>query len=368
MTKRHEILDYLNYTFLDDTVSEPYHKPEPHRRSITFHYPCNDTNDCEPFRVTIKPGFYRFELWGAQGGDGRYVNEYTIRKDSGGKGAYASGSIHIKEERDFYFYIGGRGGDNWQVTKASHGIGGYNGGQDGGADLNDPGIEHGQPAHGNIPDSSAGGGGATDIRLIQGNSTEALVSRIIIAAGGGGGGSTNGSNVYAVNYHGGHGGGLSSSVIPYIISGANQTGCVFGQGSFPFSFDTLSSTLKYGGAIGGGGGGYYGGCVWDEKYYAALNTTSILVGGPGGSSYISGHPGCNSVNISANGELEHTDSPNHISDLIFKNTKMIDGSIEKHSDSGLIKITLLQPPFITKGYSIFTNHIFLIYTILIRTQ
>ena len=349
MRESREILKYLKYAFQNE--KDPYYKPEPDGLSITFPYPCNDTSKCSPYRVTIQPGYYRFELWGAQGGDGRYVNEYTIRKDSGGKGAYASGNIYIDKERVFYLYIGGRGGDNWQVTKQSHGIGGYNGGQDGGADLNDTGIEPGDNPGPRIPDSSAGGGGATDIRLIEGNSTEALVSRIIIAAGGGGGASTNGGDNWSFNYRGGHGGGLNSSVFAGIISGANQTGCVFGQGSSPLSINVIPPNIYTGGCIGGGGGGYYGGCVHDEKYYVNFSASELTIGGPGGSSYISGHPGCMSVQLTDAGELEHIDSPYHNSGLVFKNTTIVDGSIEKHSDSGLIKITLLSPA-ITNQYPI----------------
>ena len=40
-------------------------------KSILFKYPCKNTSDCTPYDVFIPPGVYKFELWGAQGGDAR---------------------------------------------------------------------------------------------------------------------------------------------------------------------------------------------------------------------------------------------------------------------------------------------------------
>ena len=90
-----------------------------------------------------------------------------------------------------------------------------------------------------------------------------------------------------------------------------------------------------------------------------------MVGGPGGSSYISGHEGCNSVNI-IDEKLFHTNDKYHPSGFAFRNTKMFDGLIANHSGSGLIKITLLRPPFLTQNdYLIAPIHLFLINAIFI---
>ena len=104
-------------------------------------------------------GWYRVQLWGAQGGNDSCV---------GGKGAYVSGELHVDAGTRLYVYVGAPGASN------THGSGaGYNGGGNSGA--NTGGI-------------SGSGGGATDIRITSGDWTAGLSSRIAVAAGGGGGG------------------------------------------------------------------------------------------------------------------------------------------------------------------------------------
>ena len=343
-----DILNYLSYSFLSSNEESHINSPVSKGRTMLFPYPCNQTDHCFPYNVTIKPGYYRFELWGAQGGDGHYTNSNKIHPDSGGKGAYVSGNIKIVNETIFYLYIGGKGGDNWQVTNASHGIGGFNGGQDGGADLADRGAETGTEYSSNIPESSAGGGGATDIRLIYGNTKESLVSRIIIAAGGGGAASTNSSYDFA-NFRGGHGGNLTSSVFNVFTEGASQEGAIFGKGSSPLSVDSIIEYNISGGSIGGGGGGYFGGSRLDLEECLEKEPNNICVGGPGGSSYISGYKGCNSVTYNeTNQSIEHTGYSHHPSNYVFYNSIMRSGLEEKHSDSGKIEITFLRPLVITQ--------------------
>lgn len=47
----------------------------------------------------------------------------------------------------------------------------------------------------------------------------------------------------------------------------------------------------------------------------------------GGSSYISGHNGCNAIKESSTAaSIVHTGQPNHYSGLVFTNTIMIDGA------------------------------------------
>ena len=64
---------------------------------------------------------------------------------------------------------------------------------------------------------------------------------------------------------------------------------------------------------GCGGGGYYGG----SSYHFAF-------AGSGGSSFISGHEGCNALNKSI--EIQHSNTPFHYSGFVFTDTKMIAGN------------------------------------------
>ena len=98
-------------------------------------------------KVTLPAGTYRLEAWGAQGGS------------NGGKGGYTDGVATFTEPTDVYIYVGGSG-DN----------GGFNGGEAG----------------------SSVGGGATDFRLVSGDTLAALQSRFMVAGGGGAAGGAGG--------------------------------------------------------------------------------------------------------------------------------------------------------------------------------
>ena len=179
-------------------------------------------------------GWYKVQLWGAQGGD----DDPSTGK--GARGAYVTGEVHVTAGTNLYVYVGAPGRTAVTGTGA-----GYNGG--------------GNPGSSGW---SGSGGGATDIRTTTGNWTEGLSSRIAVAAGGGGGG-CHGNGGYGGALVGGSGG----------VRGGTQTGAgpggKFGVGGTP-SPDG-----------GGGGGGWYGGGAGNGD-----------VGGGGGSSYMSGFPGC----------------------------------------------------------------------------
>jgi hypothetical protein len=73
----------------------------------------------------------------------------------------------------------------------------------------------------------------------------------------------------------------------------------------------------------GGGGGYYAGC--DSEH----------AGGSGGSSFISGHSGCDAITESSTeNAIVHTGQPNHYSGLVFTDTEMIDGQSRMPSPYG----------------------------------
>ena len=171
-----------------------------------------------------KDGYYKVELWGAQGGDYSILSNTT-----GGYGSYTKGIINFTTSDIYYVYIGSAG----QCT-----TGGYNGGATGGYYTADRTY------------TFCGGGGATDLRKFSSNpsnsvlvntSTDGITSRIMVAAGGGG-------SAYSGN------------------GGAGQTNTQPTNTLFYGTFSAYS---------GGGGGGYYGGTAAGTNY-----------GGGGGSSYI----------------------------------------------------------------------------------
>lgn len=250
-------------------------------------------NDCINFEysgnyraITLFPGKYLFECWGAQGGG----NDPDANTGSrAGKGGYTKGIATIKKRTTVYVYVGQAG-----KNTVSWSAGGWNGG--GGASF--PG--------GNALGT---GGGASDIRLIAGlwDNADSLKSRIIVAGAGGGSddtGSASGS------YHakqsgtyssppsndndegGGHGGGLNGGGA---ITNGYEANYGFGtQTSGGYSNAGASGGFGYGGGTsssgdyGGGGGGWYGGG----------SGGSYFQGGGGGSSYVSGYPGCDTTYLS----------------------------------------------------------------------
>ena len=90
------------------------------QKRTVFNYPCHDVTTCKPYTVILRPGIYKFETWGAQGGDSRYHNIKNIHKDSGGKGAYASGSIKLSVVTKLFIYVGGKGEDQSVHARPGH--------------------------------------------------------------------------------------------------------------------------------------------------------------------------------------------------------------------------------------------------------
>ena len=242
------------------------------------------------YNVTLEPGYYRFECWGAQGGSGLLNGEYAV---PGGNGAYVSGYIQIRITTTFYCFVGGAGGNGIpKVMVAADG--GYNGGGKGGPDSNDD-------------DGSGGGGGASDIRVINGDydNIESLKSRIIVSAGGSGS---------AYNAYGAPGGALTG----FIKTERSRSDII--------ESNTTNQTCGYKLGIGedgrtnrytpssGAGGGYYGGVASEGAYNNVPDAISSS-----GSSYISGHEGC---------------APND--QYLFKNTIMLHGNSEFLNANGFL--------------------------------
>ena len=236
-------------------------------------------------------GTYRFELWGAQGGS---INTYL-----GGLGAYTKGDIYLEKGTKLYFYVGGPG----------HYSGGWNGGGNGAIKGSGTGE---------------GGAGATDVRTVSTSPSttwdeiNSLRSRIMVAAGGSGASAYDTGGWLA---YGGAGGGLFGLMgFGGSSAYAKKTGSVAGQGIGGIANTTYPGTnggFGYGGnsytgySSNGGGAGWYGGS-------GGSHAGSVL---SGGSSYISGHLGCDSVN--ENGV--HNGSAYSYTGYIFTDTEMIDG-------------------------------------------
>jgi len=106
------------------------------------------SGDYEEFVAPFN-GTYKLEVWGAQGG-------YRNNIEYGGKGGYSSGEVYLTAGTKLYIYVGGAGNTGGTA-------GGFNGG--------------------GVKNTYAGGGGATDIRLVEGawNDAAGLLSRLIVA-------------------------------------------------------------------------------------------------------------------------------------------------------------------------------------------
>ena len=306
-----------------------------------YQYPCTDESECYPYELEFIPGIYQIELWGAQGGDARYLNEDNFRPNSGGKGAYVKGTIEFQQKTKLYLYIGGKGEDQ-KYTDSTQSKGGYNGGGKGGVETHDE----------TYPESGAGGGGSTDLRLLKGESEESLKSRIIVAGAGGGGCSTNSfsprGGLYQFSPYGGSGGGLIGENITSYGFGGNQTHGIFGKGGDGFGNGDdveVKTKEKIGSGSGGCGSGYYGGYI-----IPPTNNINFEFGGSGGSSFISGHKGCIAIQNVESKKLDQKDLSIHYSNLYFNDTVMktkfdedfVDpyGKLEQgHSGNGCAKIT-----------------------------
>lgn len=136
----------------------------------TLNYPCQSNSDCTPYSTTLPPGNFKFEVFGASGG-----NEGD--SGPGGLGGYSVGYYEVISPITAYFFVGGRGSDGIDYIRTNM-PGGYNGGGEAGFD--------------SISGWNGGsGGGGTDIRIPTPN----IPDRIIVAGGGGGGAMTYPNNV-----------------------------------------------------------------------------------------------------------------------------------------------------------------------------
>ena len=209
-------------------------------------------------------GYYKLEVWGAQGGASL---KNKISGTAGAYGGYSVGVYKASYQQLLYVNVGHMGMTGMLYGDA---VGGWNGGGSGTWDHSDD-------------ESSGAGGGATDIRTkmagVDGiswystsldvaslNNDQSLLSRIIVA-GGGGGASWNSAS--------GHGGGYIGGHSNYSVSGSQTSGYALGKGE-----DAVISVTNWDEA--GGGGGYYGGFSTNNPQESGDRS------GAGGSGYIGG--------------------------------------------------------------------------------
>lgn len=191
---------------------------------------------------TIVEGYYKLEVWGAQGG-------YRSNSAKGGKGGFVRGTVYLNKGDKLYIYVGGAGNNGTCTNDICEG--GYNGG----------GYRY----------KYKGGGGATDIRTIGSANPlnrDSLLSRIIVAGGGGSDGSSGNAGGYGGGVSGGattsgygsygYGGdidGFTTTLTPLENQATKNEGTNY-IGGFGFGGFGMSANSGYGGA---GGGGWYGG-------------------------------------------------------------------------------------------------------------
>ena len=226
----------------------------------------------QKYEITLYPGTYLLETWGAQGGDTTDSYEKCYDDDDcetftsssyGGKGGYSKGTLLLHEEVSAHIYVGGKG-DHETLIHPSQGSsdayykGGFNGG-------GNSGMIYGGP-----------GGGASDVRI----GTDSLYARVIVA-GGGGGSFKYYARTQQYGRDGAIGGGITGGTAgsTWVESGSfdggtggtQTSGGTSGKGDKDVNYDYAlingtfgtggqrSGSTTYSGYYSGGGGGWYGG-------------------------------------------------------------------------------------------------------------
>ncbi|MCI9975608.1 hypothetical protein JY742_05705 [Clostridioides difficile] len=211
--------------------------------------------------VTLKPGKYQIECWGANGG---FNTSMSADKYKNACGGYTVGTFLFNENKTIYIYVG-KEGTVESVDFNNPSRRGFNG----------AGLSYEYTS--SVLDVAFDGGGATDVRTVGGawDNPQGLLSRFIVA--GGGGGWTNDKYTGGT----GKGGGLTSNDLEFCTGASQIAGGVvnkdypaymngsFGKGGGKIGYAVGSSRVKY-----GGGGGWFGGAC------------GLTTSGSGGSGYL----------------------------------------------------------------------------------
>ena len=207
-----------------------------------------------------KSGYYKLEVYGAQGYSG------------GGSGGYSYGNLYVSSGTILYIYVGGAGD--------STGLG-YNGGGNEGNNVSGGGATHIATTSGKLSELSDN---QSVIKIVAGGGGAYSNSR----AGGGNGGGTEGSS-------GGYDSGYCGSGASWANGGGGGTQSAGGAGGT--AWRNSSYGLVYGddGSFGKGGdnnipggGGYYGGGSGGYGWGITSVGCPATGGGGGGSGYIGG--------------------------------------------------------------------------------
>lgn len=219
-------------------------------------YPYSNTAYTE---TIVKDGYYKLEVWGAQGGNGSSGSASNTNRE-GGRGGYSVGTVKLTAGTNLYIYVGGKG-NTVTPTNLSTATGGFNGG----GDVRTNG-------------SGGSGGGATDIRI----GTDSLYSRVIVAGGGAGtgwvhAGGAGGGATGISNYNASYAGTQIAGGAAYNNNSSNYidvTAGTFGVGGNGSGYSEGGSGGG-GGWYGGGGSGYTGGSGGGSGWvYTAANFSS----------------------------------------------------------------------------------------------
>ena len=282
----------------------------------------------EPYSLFLRPGYYKIECWGAEGGS----------PDSelyGGRGAYASGILHLDTFKTLFFYVGQKGSTTTGKVETLPPT--FNGGGSGGLMAGTTGLSH----------YGSSGGGASDVRTVGGdwNVTASLKSRIIIAAGGGGASACI-TSVLLDYCKGGNGGALigGDGVKTGNINNINNAGGGTQESGGLGGIGNYCSGANGSIGIGGNGGNCYSTSGGGGS--GVSNSNHQCAGG--GSSFISGFPG------------------SEIKEFAFKDPIMIsgdneilsvDGVIQRgNKGDGCIKITLFKSICSINKFSFFFHY------------
>ncbi|MDK3181171.1 glycine rich domain-containing protein [Clostridioides difficile] len=259
--------------------------------------------------VTLLPGKYKLECWGA---GGSYSS--GVPSDCISRGGYASGELVLKKSTILYVYVGQGGKSAFDSSSYES----FNGGGKG---------------------TYAYGGGSTDIRLSGYTTTQwdapwSLVSRLIVA--GGGGGIVQGFQSSDGTRKGdAHGGGLigengrGSTKYSYVPGGTQiQCGIDFSYSSSPTANDGFGRSSSSSNDVGGGSG-WYGGAGAPRGSY-----NSLKCNGSGGSGYVLTKDSYKPVGLNYGSSLPK-------SEYYMTNPILVTGG-NTTSNDGYAKITLLQ--------------------------